>query len=76
MEKTMTREKMIEFIKANPGVKITHELFSADEVLVTSSTKLLRSVSLIDNIPVGGRNKELIHTIRRELNKDYFLFVK
>ena len=52
------------------------ELFSADEVLVTSSTKLLRSVSLIDNIPVGGRNKELIHTIRRELNKDYFLFVK
>lgn len=32
----MTREEMIEFIKANPGVKVTHELFSADEYLYTA----------------------------------------
>lgn len=33
MKKTMTREEMIEFIKANPGVKITHELFDDYEYI-------------------------------------------
>ena len=31
---TMTRDEMIEFIKANPGLKIAHRYFSTEEYIV------------------------------------------
>jgi D-alanine transaminase len=52
------------------------EVFLADEVLITSSTKLLRAASHIDNIPVGRRADDILQAIRQDLNSDYYLYVK
>ena len=43
------------------------ELFSADEILVTSTTKICKTVSIIDDTPVGGRNIEMAVTIQKAL---------
>ena len=47
------------------------DLLTADEIIVTSSTKLCRSVSQIDNTHVGGRDTERFNAIRSILNRDY-----
>lgn len=39
------------------------ELFSADEVLVTSTTKLCNKVSHIDSLPIGNKNRHLANKI-------------
>lgn len=38
VNKTMTRDEMIEFIKNNPNVKITHTHFSPDEYIYSRSS--------------------------------------
>ena len=43
------------------------ELFSADEILVTSSTKMCKTVCKIDNFSVGGRARELSKHLQNEL---------
>lgn len=50
------------------------ELFSADEILVTSTTKLCKTVSIIDDTPVGGRNIEMAVTIQKALYSEFFNF--
>jgi D-alanine transaminase len=47
------------------------ELMRADEIIVTSSTKLCRSVSFVDGIAVGGKEPHLFSDIRSILNRDY-----
>ena len=48
------------------------ELFTSDEIIVTSSTKLCRAVCEIDGIAVGGRGTELFNLIRRGVNRCYY----
>ena len=43
------------------------ELFSADEVLITSTTKLIKTANRIDNLPVGGRAPDLATTLQSYL---------
>ncbi len=73
----ITRERMLHICRCEdiPYVEIPFgkdELFSADDVLISSTTKLLLSASHIDGIPVGtGKNKmskRLIYALR----KDFF----
>lgn len=48
-----------------------NDLFIADEIIVTSSTKLCRSVSHINDVTVGGRDSNTFDKIRSRLNRDY-----
>ena len=48
-----------------------NELFTADEIIVTSSTKLCRSVYQINDVSVGGHDTEAFDMIRLMLNRDY-----
>ena len=48
-----------------------NDLFTADEIIVTSSTKLCRSVSLINDTNIGGRSPDTVNKIRSRLNMDY-----
>ena len=47
------------------------DLLAADEIIVTSSTKLCRSVGLINEAKVGGRDINRFNEIRSILNKNY-----
>ena len=47
------------------------ELFSADEILVTSTTKLCRSVDQIDSISVGGKNVALREYLTKKMFSKY-----
>ena len=47
------------------------ELYTADEVLVTSTTKLCRRASLVNFTSVGGKDPELADLLRRRLYQDY-----
>ncbi len=47
------------------------ELFLADEVLVTSTTKLCRTVKEIDKLAVGGKNPHIAHTLCDKLFTNY-----
>ena len=49
------------------------ELFDAEEVIVTSSTKLCRRGSMIDGKPVGGRCADLYEAIRKEIIDEFLL---
>lgn len=73
----ITREHLLQVCKEmNIPIDETpfdkNELFSADEIIVTSSTKLCRSVSEIDGIAVGGRSTDMFNKIRTRMNKSYF----
>lgn len=48
-----------------------NDLLKADEIIVTSSTKLCRSVSHINDVKVGGHNTYGFNKIRSGLNFDY-----
>ena len=54
----------------------TDEMFSADEIIVTSSTKLCRRVNLINEKSVGGKAIALFNNIRNQLNHDYLILSK
>ena len=47
------------------------ELIDADEILITSSSKLLRGVRLIDGNEVGGKNPELLTLLQNRLYNNY-----
>ena len=48
-----------------------NDLLRADEIIVTSSTKLCRSVSHINDVKVGGNSTDGFNKIRSGLNFDY-----
>ncbi len=47
------------------------EMFAADEVLVTSSSKLCLCADELDGKPVGGKATELVNKLRQALLKEY-----
>ena len=47
------------------------ELFEADEILVSSSSKLIRGVGKIDGKEVGGKSPELLKTLQKALLSGY-----
>ena len=49
----------------------SEELFDADEVIVTSTTKLVREAHTINNINVGGKNPALLSTIKNAMSHAY-----
>ncbi len=51
-------------------------LFSADEILITSTTKLCLGVKSIDGVNVGGKNPDLRRKIYVELHKEIDEFGK
>ena len=72
----ITREHLLLVCKAM-GIAVYEEpfsindLFTADEIIVTSSTKLCRSVSDINGVKVGGQDSDTFEKIRLWMNKDY-----
>ena len=48
-----------------------NDLLTADEIIVTSSTKLCRSVGQINDKMVGGHATDVFNEIRLRLNRDY-----
>ena len=47
------------------------ELFDADEIIVTSSSKMARGVKSIDGISVGGRDESTLAILRDTLYANY-----
>ena len=47
------------------------ELISADEILITSTTKLCKTVGYINSIPVGGKDGALASKICQKMHKEY-----
>ena len=47
------------------------EMFDADEVLVTSSSKLCMYAIELDGKPVGGKAPELLEKIRKEIMDEF-----
>ena len=52
------------------------ELFSADEILVSSTTKLCKTVSHIDSVRVGGRDKKTSSELCQFLYSEFTEFCK
>ena len=52
------------------------ELFSADEVIITSTTKLMRRVSEIDGIKVGFKNQRLFSVLDSALREEFLVFLR
>lgn len=50
------------------------DLFSADEILVSSTTKLCNRVSNINSLPVGSKDKNLAQKIIKSMHKEYANF--
>ena len=50
------------------------ELFDADEIIVSSTTKLCLGANSVDGIAVGGKNPHLQQKIYSELYKDFVTF--
>lgn len=50
----------------------TDELFSCDEALVTSTTKLCLSANILDGSPIGGRDRKNAHRLISAMRYDYF----
>ena len=71
----IARQKII-FACESLGIKVDEtpfkvcELFDADEVLVSCTTKLCLGATLIDGRAVGGKNPDLRRLIYGELRKD------
>lgn len=53
-----------------------HDLFSADEILITSTTKFVRRVHLLDGTEVGMKNGEIYAKLSRSLRDDFELHAK
>ena len=48
-----------------------NDLVSADEILITSTTKLCKTVGFVDSFPVGGKDKALASKICEKMYKEY-----
>jgi D-alanine transaminase len=59
------------------GVKVEErrygleELFSADEIIITSSSKIARGVETINGKKVGGKSPKLLSYLQEKLYSDY-----
>ena len=49
----------------------TNDLLHADEILITSSSKLLRGVERVDGVNVGGKNQALLEALQKALMGNY-----
>lgn len=47
------------------------ELFSADEIIVTSTTKLVRHTTAIDGLDVGGKDKTSVEALEHAVKEKY-----
>lgn len=52
----------------------TEEMFAADEVVVSGTTKFCKCTELIDNIAVGGKNPQAVSAIYEVLHNEYLNF--
>ena len=72
----VTRAHLIEAAKKH-GVDVVeekytkNELFEADEIIVTSSSKLARGVKKIDSRPVGGKDEKTLLLLQNEIYGSY-----
>ena len=58
-------------IPVNETAFTLEQLMDADEVLVTSSTALIRVADSVDGIPVGGKDSETLMTLVNAYQKLY-----
>lgn len=47
------------------------EMMMAEEILITSSSKMLRGVGKLDGITIGGKNPSILKALQDELLSDY-----
>ena len=72
----VTRSHLIE-IATKSKIKVTqrrysvNELLNADEIMITSSSKLLQGVSHIDGVKVGGRDEKTLALLKNKIYEDY-----
>ncbi|MBQ7788442.1 MAG: aminotransferase class IV [Clostridia bacterium] len=72
----VTRAHLIESAKKN-GIEVIEEkytpsdMLSADEIIVTSSSKMARGVSKIDGKSVGGKDKKTLDLLTNDIYFDY-----
>ena len=50
------------------------DVFSAEEVLVTSSSNLVLFADALDGTPVGGKRPELAEAIRAQIHREFSEF--
>ena len=73
----VTRAHLIKIAEKN-GITVeereynTEELLNADEILISSSSKLVRSVRSINGEAVGGRCPEVLNLLKNELFGAYY----
>ena len=58
-------------LKVSERVFTLKELFEADEIIVTSSSKMARGVRTVDKIRVGGKDEATLSLLRDSLYKSY-----
>lgn len=72
----VTRAHLIQCAKSN-GIEVcerkytTAELLSADEIIVTSSSKLAKGVKTVDGVAVGGKDEARLKILRDTLYSSY-----
>ncbi len=59
-------------IPVNETAFTLEELYGAEEVLVTSSSKLCYHANEIDGRPVGGKRPELVEKLRRAVMEEFY----
>ena len=72
----VTRAHLIEVAHQNniPVIEreySVNELLTADEIIITSSSKMVRGVSQIDGNPVGGKDENLLSLFRDNIYNNY-----
>ena len=77
----VTRAHLIDSAKRN-GIEVReekytlNELFEADEIIVTSSSKMARGVKRIDGKAVGGKDEKTLRLLQDEIYNDYLISTK
>lgn len=77
----VTRAHLIDSAKRN-GIEVreekytSKELFDADEIIVTSSSKMARGVKKIDGKSVGGKDEKALKLLQDEIYNDYLISTK
>ncbi len=72
----VTRRHLIE-IATRSKIKVTqrrysiNELLNADEIMITSSSKLLQGVSYIDGTKVGGKDEKTLLFLKNQIYESY-----
>lgn len=72
----VARAHLIVSAKAH-GIKVEErrygisELYSADEIIITSSSKIARAVAKVSGREVGGHDPERLHILQSDLLNDY-----